>query len=157
MNTLIVYDSTYGNTGEIARTLASTLGEYGTVRLVRLSETGSMNTQEVDVLIIGGPTHNRGLSPALRQLFARIPHGTLGGLCAAAFDTRYHLPAWKSGSAATHIARKVKRSGASLLVPPESFFVSGREGPLEDAELKHARAWAVQVAQRFEELALLRV
>lgn len=155
MNTLIVYDSTFGNTGQIARAIAGALGEYGTVRLSHLPESGSLNTRGIDVLIIGGPTQNHGLSPALRHFFERVRRGTFSGLAAAAFDTRYRMPVWKSGSAATSIARKAKRAGASLLVAPESFFVSGRKGPLEEGEVRHAREWAVQIARQCETPSLL--
>ncbi len=72
------------------------------------------------------------------------------GIRAGAFDTRYHMSAWKSGSAAHGIANKLKRAGASLLVEPESFFVAEREGPLEEGELERAARWAEGVFQQFE-------
>jgi flavodoxin I len=150
MNTLVVYDSTFGNTGQIARTIASALGEYGMVRLLRISDAHSLDTHDVDVLIVGGPTQRHGLSPTLRGLFERVPREAFSGLSAVAFDTRYPMLTWKSGSAAGRIASKMKRAGASLLLSPESFFVSGREGPLEEGELKHAREWAGQIARQFE-------
>jgi hypothetical protein len=37
-----------------------------------------------------------------------------------------------------------------LLMAPESFFVSEREGPLEDGELERAASWAEGVFERFE-------
>jgi hypothetical protein len=35
-----------------------------------------------------------------------------------------------------------------MLVPPESFFVAGSEGPLEDGERDRAIAWAHDIAAR---------
>lgn len=150
MNTLIMYDSTFGNTEQIARAIADTLREHGTVRLFRASKAGSLDLKEADLLVIGGPTQRHGLSPALRAFLERLPRRTLRGLSAATFDTRYHMSAWKSGSAAPRIASRLKRTGASLVVPPESFFVAEREGPLEEGELERAGRWALEVYEQCE-------
>jgi hypothetical protein len=60
------------------------------------------------------------------------------------------MAAWKSGSAASRIASKLKRTGASLILPPESFFVAEREGPLEEGELERAARWAEGIFEQFE-------
>jgi len=150
MNTLIIYDSTFGNTAQVAQAIADKLGEHGTVRIALADEAGLSEMEEIDLLIVGGPTQRHGLSPAIQALFERLPRRTLRGAGAAAFDTRYHMAAWKSGSAAHRIASKLKRTGASLLVEPESFFVAEREGPLEEGELERATLWAEGVFEQFE-------
>src|SRR5216683_739426 len=150
MNTLIMYDSTFGNTEHLARAMADELAYYGTVRLLRVPEGGAFERGEADVLIVGGPTQRHGTSLAMRAFLESMPRRTLRGLAAAAFDTRYHMAAWKSGSAAHRIASRLKRTGASLLVEPESFFVAEREGPLEEGELERAARWAEEVFKRFE-------
>jgi flavodoxin len=150
MNTLIMYDSTFGNTEHLARAMADELAYYGTVRLLRVLEGGAFERGETDVLIVGGPTQRHGTSLALRAFLESIPRRTLRGLAAAAFDTRYHMAAWKSGSAAHRIASRLKRAGALLVVPPESFFVAEREGPLEQGELERAVQWAEQIYAAFE-------
>ncbi len=150
MNTLIIYDSTFGNTAQVAQAMADKLGEHGTVRIALADEAGLSEMKEIDLLIVGGPTQRHGLSPAIQALLERLPRRTLHGAGAAAFDTRYHMAAWKSGSAAHRIASKLKRTGASLLVEPESFFVTEREGPLEEGELERAARWAEGVFEQFE-------
>jgi flavodoxin len=150
MNTLIIYDSTFGNTAQIAQAMADRLGEHGTVRIALANEAGLSEMEEIDLLIVGGPTQRHGVSPVIRDLLERLPRRTLRGAGAAAFDTRYHMSAWKSGSAAQRIAGKLKRTGALLLVEPESFFVSEREGPLEEGELERASRWAEEVFERCE-------
>jgi len=150
MNTLIIYDSTFGNTEQLARAMASRLGDYGMVILFRVPEAGALEIKDADVLIIGGPTQRHGLSPAMRAFLGRMSRRSMHGLGAAAFDTRYHMSAWKSGSAASRIASILKRAGASLVLSPESFFVAEREGPLEEGELEHAAQWAEQVFEQFE-------
>lgn len=150
MNTLIMYDSTFGNTEHLARAIAGGLAHYGTVRLLRVPEDGVFDRGDVDIFIVGGPTQRHGTSPAMRVFLEGMPRRTLHGLAAAAFDTRYHMAAWKSGSAADRITSRLKRAGATLLVPPESFFVAQREGPLEQGELERAVQWAEQVYAAFE-------
>ena len=150
MNTLIIYDSTFGNTAQLAQAMADKLGEHGTVRIALADEAGVTEFKEIDLLLVGGPTQRHGLSPTMKTLLEGFPRRTLQGIRAGTFDTRYHMSARKSGSAAHGIANKLKRAGASLLVEPESFFVAEREGPLEEGELERAARWAEGVFQQFE-------
>ena len=91
------------------------------------------------VFIAGGPTQRHGTSLAMRTFLEGMPRRTL-----------HELAAWKSGSAANRIASRLKRAEATLVVPPESFFVAEREGPLEQGELERAIQWAKQVYAAFE-------
>jgi hypothetical protein len=43
--------------------------------------------------------------------------------------------------ASNQIAKELQRIGCKLLVPNESFFVSGAEGPLVEGELERAANW----------------
>ncbi len=150
MNTLIIYDSTFGNTAQIAQAMVERLGEHATVRTTLADEAGLTEMKEIDLLIVGGPTQRHGVSPAMRTLLESFPRRSLRGVSAAAFDTRYHMAAWKSGSAAQRIAIGLKRTGASLIIPPESFFIAQREGPLEEGELERAARWAEGIFEQFE-------
>jgi len=40
------------------------------------------------------------------------------------------------------MGRKARKFGGQLVVPAESFFVVGREGPLEEGEEERAKQWA---------------
>ena len=150
MNTLIIYDSTFGNTAQLAQAMADKLGEHGTVRIASANEAGMTEVKEIDLLLVGGPTQRHGLSPSMKTLLEGFPRRTFQGIHAGAFDTRYHMSAWKSGSASHGIASKLKRAGASLIVEPESFFVAEREGPLEEGELERAASWAEEIYQKIE-------
>ena len=150
MKALVIYDSKFGNTEQVTQAIADTLGEEGMVQLISVDEADALELEGVDLLVLGGPTQRHGLSPAVRAWLELIPRGVMRGLFVAAFDTRYRMPRWKSGSAALAIARKLRRKGASLLLPAESFFVVGREGPLEDGELERAARWARLILERLE-------
>ncbi len=135
VHTLIIYDSAFGNTRHIAEAIAQTLEKQGTVRLVSLPDL-----DEIELT---------GLTPAVRTLLDGIPRGSLEGLAALAFDTRYRMSEWLSGSAAHRIARKLQKAGARLILPAESFFVVSREGPLEEGELERAGQWAEKAVEQF--------
>jgi flavodoxin len=150
MNILIIYDSVFGNTSDIAEAIAETLRKHCHVQLTAVDEVDRFDLKTMDVLIVGCPTQRHGLTSGIRAYLDKIPRGTLEGLMAAAFDTRYHLPVWISGSAAWSIDRHLQRSGASLILPPESFFVTGREGPLVEGERERAAQWAKVILEMLE-------
>jgi flavodoxin len=156
VNALIIYDTLYGNTKQIAEAIAIGLTERVQVQTVAASEVDKIE-ENVDLLLVGGPTHQHGLSYGMRELFERWPSRSLHQLPAAAFDTRYRGPAWLMGSAADKIGRMLKSKGVNLVIAPESFFVA-RDHPdggdirhhenerLEPGEVERARAWGEQVA-----------
>ncbi len=142
MNTVVVYDSKYGNTELIARAIAERLAA---VELLNAAGAATYDFSGVDLLVVGGPTQAHGVSPALRDLLERALDTNLSGVSAAAFDTRLRMPAFLSGSAARGIADRLRRKGARLVVQPESFIVTGERGPLVDGEVERARAWATAI------------
>lgn len=144
MNSLIIYDSSYGNTERVARAVAETLGEHGEARIVPATEIDALSKEELDLLVVGAPTQRHGLPEQVKDLLEGTPHGALEGLRALAFDTRYHHAKLMTGSAAKDIGKLLRGLGCRLLVPPESFFVIGAGGPLEPGEEDRARAWAAR-------------
>jgi flavodoxin len=142
MNTLVIYDSLYGNTREIAEIIASVFSRYGQNRIVAASEVSDHDFAGINLVAFGGPTQKHGLSPIIETLLDRTQPERLSGITAVSFDTRMHFNSWLSGSAADRIAKRLRRYGVALLLPPESFFVKGAEGPLEQGEQVRAAAWA---------------
>jgi flavodoxin len=142
MNTLVVYDSKYGNTARLAQAIAEKLG---VARVVSVAETGALDLSAFDLFVVGGPTQVHRMSPAMKEWLASIPPDALQGARAAAFDTRFRKAELLTGSAAVGIARKLEKKGAALALPPESFFVATDKGPLEDGELERAIAWAAAI------------
>jgi hypothetical protein len=92
---------------------------------------------------------------AINELFKIIPKDSLKGVKVAAFDTRLSLSDIKStlerfavktgGYAARGIAKRLKKSGGTLVVPPEGFIVKGMEGPLLEGEPDRAAEWAKNI------------
>lgn len=150
MNAVVVYDTEFGNTEQIARAIASELEAHGIVRLLAVAEAEGINLAGVDLLVIGGPTQGHSARPALRQWVEELPAELLAGMPVATFDTRVHWPMLLSGSAAHTLAKSLRHHGARFIVPPESFFVTGREGPLAPGEIEHATVWAGTLARSHE-------
>lgn len=150
MKTLIIYDSEYGNTQQIAQAISKAFKPYGEVQLMTATERGAPSLQGIDLLLLGGPTQIHGLSPAMRTLLDKLPSQALRGLPVATFDTRFRMAAVLSGSAAQAIAHKLEREKARLLLPAKSFFVTGREGPLEEGELENAARWVTTIMERYQ-------
>lgn len=149
METLVIYDTKFGNTRKLADTMANAARDHGTVRLLALDAELPTDLGSVDLLIVGGPTQAHGLSPRMRQFTDGLVAGSGAGTVAAIFDTRYRLPAIVSGSAAKAVARRLKRHGIHMIAEPESFFVTRGEVPqLEAGELERAAAWLRHVANR---------
>ena len=163
MSAIVVYESMWGNTGAVARAVAEGLGQR--VALVEVSDAPSELSDDVDLLVVGGPTHAFSMSrPTTRQDAVKQGAGTTHAergirewldalprsdrLPVATFDTRVakvrHLP----GSAARKAAKEVRRRHLGHLVDTESFYVEDSPGPLLDGELERARAWGVQLANR---------
>jgi len=158
MNVLIVCDTVYGNTEQLAQAMARALAPAASVRLQRAEGPAGIDPTGVDLLIVGGPTHRQRTSAPLTAALEATGRGALKGVRAAAFDTRYRMAAWLSGSAARRIARQLNKRGARLAAPPESFFMQRDVPPkgekrrhelerLEPGEVERAARWAVALTQ----------
>jgi len=150
MNILVVYDSLFGNTKQIAQTIAKTLSEFGMVRVEQASKISASALQDVDLLVLGCPTQGWRPTPAMLDFLTSTAPEAWYGVDVACFDTRFHLPRFLTGSAAQRIAQQMYKLGTVVLMPPESFFVRRREGPLEEGELKRADRWARALHHRIE-------
>jgi len=142
MKILIVYDSTYGNTEEIARAIGEAI--TGEVKVLRVGEADPSET--FDLLIVGSPTHGGRPTQAIQDFTKRVP--ALNSAPVAAFDTRLSTGLVKIfGYAAGRIGKTLEKKGGTLVKPPEAFFVKGTKGPLREGELERAASWAGEIAE----------
>lgn len=150
MKTLIIYDSMFGNTKQIAEAIADGIAAADT-KVLNVSEARIEDLESVDLLIIGTPTHGGRAKPAAQEFLNLIPAGALAGKIVTAFDTRF-APADQNfflrllmkliGFAAPRVASALAGKGGKLAAPAEGFIVLKKEGPLRDGELARAKEWA---------------
>ena len=154
MNALVVYHSQFGNTEQVAKAIAGVFQEAGATRTVRASQLAAADLQEVDLVVMGTPTHKMNLPEAVRPVFEELPKRSLRGVPIAAFDTSYKMSAFLARfTAAKRIDRKLRKLGGKRLVPPETFHVEdNHEGPLYDGEIERAKNWAGLILDRHRRL-----
>ena len=165
MKALVVYESLWGNTEQVARSIAAGLQQHLDVSVVDVTEAPVAIPDDVALTVVGGPTHAFGLSrPQTRQdafrqgatqgnqdvgvrewLSQLHADGHSGPV--AAFDTRVEKVRRLPGSAAKKAAKLVRREGFASASEPESFYVSDTSGPLVEGELDRAREWGAQLGQ----------
>ena len=160
MRALIVVESWFGNTRAVAEAIADGLGRFMTVDISEVGDAPARVASDVDLVIVGGPTHALGMSrPNTRREAAQqagVTTGTERGIRewlasapsgiqrAAAFDTRIYVR-WVPRSAVRGILLQLRRLGATLVAGPQSFRVAGTPGPLAPGELDRARQWGEQL------------
>jgi flavodoxin len=140
MNILVVYDSTYGNTQQIAKAIGAAI--TGEVKVLRANEVNIAELNSFDLLVVGSPTQGARPMPSVVEFIGKIPESALKGKNFAAFDTRIAM-AKLFGVAAVRIAKILKEKGAIAVVPPEGFNVTAEKAPkLKEGELERAGNWA---------------
>ena len=169
MRSMVIYESMFGNTHVVADEIAAGLSEIGDVQVSPTRTASSQDLAEMDLIVVGGPTHLHGMSskksrlaavdtaeedpsldldddvggPGLREWFKDLPVGE-GRFCAA-FDTRIDKAEIVSGSAGRGIARRLRRHGYLELLEHESFLLDGN-GPVSEFEAERARHWGQLLA-----------
>ncbi|GGS28429.1 hypothetical protein [Actinokineospora fastidiosa] len=162
--TLVVFESMFGNTREIAAAIADGMAASGPVTLVEVGAAPERLPDDVGLLLVGGPTHAFGMSRQSTRDSARqqadgplVSQGRgvrewLAGLqgrpevVAHAFDTRVRVRGLP-GSAARCMRRALRHAGFTV-GEAETFWVTGTPGPLAAGETGRATAWAEGLAAR---------
>jgi hypothetical protein len=162
---LVAYESMFGNTERVAHAVATGLRLEGFDALVvDVSRSPDVDFSEVDLLVVGAPTHAFSLSrpntreeavtqggraeaaPAgMREWLEALPAGWRPPL-AAAFDTRVTKVRYLPASASRRAARLLAERRCPLLSTPTGFLVADLSGPLESREIDRAIAWSRRVA-----------
>lgn len=177
MQVVVLYESLFGNTREVAEAVAAGVAEadpQAQVATVRVGEADPQVIEAADLLIVGGPTHMRGMTsgfsrkmglsgeqkkdagdrhepepgaagPGVRDWLHDLPKA-MPGHQAAAFDTRAEFR--MAGGAASGIARRLRHHGYRVVGDPEGFIIEDAEGPLRAGEPDRARAWGAGLVRK---------
>jgi flavodoxin len=159
MKAVVIFDSAYGNTQQVAQAIGSVLGTPEDVKVLKVNDVSLDHLVGLELLIVGSPTQRFRPTQAISNMLNRKPQNGLEGIKVAAFDTRLTMReindtpvlaffvrmSGDSAYAAKHIAARLKKKGGQLIVPPEGFYVEGMEGPLVEGELERAVDWTKHI------------
>jgi len=173
MRALVVYESMFGNTRDVALAIAEGIAAGMPVEAIEVDSAPLVIHDDVTLLVVGGPTHAHGMSKpesradsakragdrlvskgnGIREWLDTIRSGS-NRTAAVAFDTRIKGPEILWGSASKGAAKRLKALGFRPVGGPESFLVGGPTGPLYDrlveGERERARAWGEGLAAGLE-------
>lgn len=147
MNSLLIYDSQFGNTQKIAQRIASSLKSCLCLPVL---EASTQSLKNVELLIVGSPTQGGQATKGIQAFISSLPANSLRGVKVAAFDTRIlandlnfglKLLINLIGYAAPKISKQLVTKGGELILPPEGFAVKEKEGPLLPGELERSSNW----------------
>jgi len=153
---LVIYDSKFGNTEQIAKAIAGAVTPLGEVKVLRVSTVNPSELASIDFLIVGSPTHAGRATRATKDFLKKIPANALENVRVTSFDTRFstkdkgigvRILLRVLGYAAGRIANRLERKGGHLAAEPEGFIVEDSEGPLKKGELERATGWAKGIVE----------
>lgn len=158
MNTLVVFDSAFGNTQKVAEAIAAAMAG---AEVRHVDQVKPQNLSGVECLVVGSPTQRMNFTEGMRVFLQSIPPKGLAGIRVAAFDTRISNEDMRASAkspvtrfmvkvflhrfAATPISAELRKKGGVEVINPEGFFVEDTKGPLKAGELERAAAWAQQI------------
>jgi hypothetical protein len=176
MKALLVYESMFGNTEQIARAVAEGLSRRLPVQALDVGSAPLTLGSDIGLVVVGGPTHVFGLGRVDSRVDSRVDTHVDGrpaapeGMNGSVVTHGRGLRAWLEGlhvgasgvaaaafdtrvnrprlpgSAARAADRQMRRQGLHPIVLPRSFHVRRTTGPLADGESEQARRWGEQVA-----------
>jgi flavorubredoxin len=142
---IVIFDSRYGNTEKIARSLETGLRQAGNqTACTSAKEVSVESLKEFDLICVGAPTEWHTASKPMKEFLRKLRSVDLFGKYGFAFDTRLTRPL--SGSAAKLIEKELKNLGLQIIVPHESAIVFLESGQVSGARLKEGEE------RRFEQI-----
>lgn len=160
MRAIVVYESHWGNTEEVARAIAEGIGPEA--RALNTDEATASIVADADLVVAGAPIMAFGLpSDAMIENVGRDPKAPAPGdvshpslrrwleglppsrAFSASFETKLR---WSPGSATGAIDERLHQAGFRTIAKSQKFWVSTMYGPLRDGEVERARAWGSELA-----------
>ena len=133
MTAVVVFESMFGNTQQIADAVSEGLAQHLRVDQVEVSAASAVVGDWAGAARIG-----------LREWLDTLPKGS-SDVAVACFDTRVSRPRLP-GSAAAAAEKRLRRLGFRAVARSQSFFVEGTTGPLVRGERGRARRWGEELA-----------
>ncbi|MBO0888201.1 flavodoxin domain-containing protein [Candidatus Bathyarchaeota archaeon] len=130
---IVIFDSKFGNTGEIASSFSSGLNRAGLdVDCFNMRDVDVRTLGDYDLIAVGAPTQAFTASKPMKDFLDKLDGNAMKGKRAFAFDTKFESRL--SGSASKYIEKRLSELGMQIVRHRESAIVKKSEGPLKDGE-----------------------
>ncbi len=173
MTAVVLYESEFGATRVIAEAIAEGMRLVAPAEAVDVRDQPHRLDMDVDVLVLGAPTHVRSLPSVASRAEARswpdreasaltlepgadqpgmrewLADQDLDGVSCIAFATRMNVGRVFSGSAVPAIEREVRAAGATIGARSETFVVEMNAG-LVEGERERAEGWGFSLASNIQ-------
>lgn len=173
MKALVVYESMFGDTRDVANEIAAGLSSAFEVDVAEVGTAPEEIGEDIKLLVVGGPTHAFGMSRASsrrdaeKQATGAVVSSTIGlrewfdnlrrtaDVQAVAFCTRVSKPRiiGLTTTAGRGIEKRLAGLGFDIVAKRQSFSVESTTGPLTPGESERARHWGEELAAMVKESA----
>lgn len=160
MRAIVVYESHWGSTAEIARAIAEGIGPEA--RALNTDEATAAVVADAELVVAGAPIMAFGLpSDAMIENVGKDPKAPVPGdishpplrhwleslppsnAAAASFETKLR---WSPGGATGAIDERLHDAGFRTIAKGQKFWVKTPYGPLREGEVDRARTWGSELA-----------
>jgi hypothetical protein len=147
MKSVVVYDSYFGNTEVVAKTIHEVLQQSHNSKLIHVSEAYDLNVEDYDLIVIGSPTRYYKPTLPIIELVREVKPYPVK---VAFFDTRMDAEGhWLLGPienllgfAVDTMVSLIASGEADMDIEPLGVYVKSTQGPVAKSSLKDIQAWA---------------
>jgi flavodoxin len=135
VKTIIIYESSFGNTKKVAEKIRENLNliEKNDTVIKTVKEVDPIEVLNFDLILFGSPNHMGGPTRGIRKFIDKLKKVGLKGKKVATFDTYVRK---NINKAVRKMERRIKEKipNAELITPGLSIKVSGVGGPVIETE-----------------------
>lgn len=152
MKGLVIYDSSHGNTQQVAEAISDSMKNAGIeIDTFYVKKVGKLKAEDYDFLVIGSPTKWGTASFTIKRFLGKLKSKEWANKPFAAFDTENpENIERKEGSAAEKIAELLQEKQMRLLQPVLKSVVIGWKGPMQEGEIDRAKEYAKELVTQME-------
>lgn len=147
MKILVAFDTKYGNTETVAKTIVEGLNsvEGMEVTLSNMKKVNFKKVAEYDAFLIGCPTHFGGPTRGAKKFIDKLGKSDLEGKQAAIFDT-YLKEDFEKSVKSLEERIKEKAPGLQIMLSGLSIEVGDMKGPILEEEFPKCREFGKRIA-----------
>jgi len=152
MKAIVIYESKYGNTKQVAETIIVGINEIERIEAVlkELKHVGSTEVIDYDVILIGSPNHWGGPTRGIKKFIDKLGKIGLERKLGAVFDT---YMGGDFNKAVQEMEKRIneKVPGLKLITPGLSIKVEGFKGPIAEEELPKCKEFGNKIAKQMKD------